>query len=108
VYPVPRLENFHTGALGLCASLLLAPVQVALCAGHGFVAEDQLDSVGVNAALCQRRTPTVLQTVNVPHGVGDRRLASSHSRLGRKFAVPCEDVAVRVEYKDSVVPYTID
>ena len=48
---MPRLEDFHTDALCLCPSLFLAPVQVAFGAGHGFVAEDQLDSVGVNAAL---------------------------------------------------------
>ena len=53
---VPRLEDFHTEALRLGPSLLLTPVQVAFGAGHGFVAEDQLDSVGVNAALCQRRS----------------------------------------------------
>ena len=84
---VPRLEDFHTEALRLGPSLLLTPVQVAFGAGHGFVAEDQLDSVGVNAALCQRRTPALLQTVNVAHRVGDRRLAPSYSRLGRQLTV---------------------
>jgi hypothetical protein len=48
-----HLEDFHTEALCLCPCLFLAPVQVAFSAGHRFVAEDQLDSVGVNAALCQ-------------------------------------------------------
>jgi len=107
---VPRLEDFHTDALCLCPSLFLAPVQVAFGAGHGFVAEDQLDSVGVNAALCQRRTPAVLQTMNVPHGVGDRRLAASHSRLGRKFTVlgkqpvdlPLAERSAFLAYEDEV------
>ena len=84
---VPRLEDFHTEALRLGPSLLLTPVQVAFGAGHGFVAEDQLDSVGVNAAFCQRRTAAMLQAVNVTHGVGDRRLAPSYSRQGRQLAV---------------------
>jgi len=84
---VPCLEDFHTKALRICPGLFLASVQVAFGPGHGFVAEDQLDSVRVNAALCQRRTPAVLQTVNVAHRVGDRRLAPSYSRLGRQLTV---------------------
>ncbi len=83
---VPCLEDFHTKALRICPGLFLASVQVAFGAGHGFVAEDQLDSVGVNAAFCQRRTAAMLQAVNVTHGVGDRRLAPSYSRQGRQLA----------------------
>jgi hypothetical protein len=54
------------------------------------VTEDQLDSVWVDTAFCQQRSTAMLQTVNVTHGIGDRRLAPDHSRLRRKFAVRSE------------------
>ena len=47
------LEQFHTEALRFGPSLLLAPVQVALSAGHRLVPQDQLNPVGVDAAFCQ-------------------------------------------------------
>jgi hypothetical protein len=70
------------------------------------VAENQLDSVGVNAAFGQRRTSAVLQTVNVAHGVGDGRRAPSHSHPGRKFAVVGkQSIDLPPKSKRALMPY---